>query len=300
MNKITAKFLILLLLPALFSQARAGVVIDQVGRRVIIPDKPQRVVSFMPSITEIVFALGAGGRLVGATRYSNEPPAARKITRVGSYVHLDVEKIVSLGPDLCLAIRDGNPKHIIDRLETLSIPVYTIDPRNLDEIVESILMLGEALDAREQAAATAEKMHLRLNAVADRVGRTVSRPGVFFQIDAAPIISAGSNTFIDKLITRAGGVNLAAGPKTYPRYSWEEILAMRPEIVIIASMAGGFTPEELKAGWRKWPQIPAVKNHRLYVVEADLFDRPTPRLINGLELLAEIIHPELAGAAIWN
>ncbi len=254
----------------------------------------------MPSITEIVFALGAGGRLVGATRYSNEPPAARKITRVGSYVHLDVEKIVSLGPDLCLAIRDGNPKHIIDRLETLSIPVYTLDPRNLDEIVESILMLGEALDAREQAAATAEKMHLRLNAVADRVGRTVSRPGVFFQIDAAPIISAGSNTFIDKLITRAGGVNLAAGPKTYPRYSWEEILAMRPEIVIIASMAGGFTPEELKAGWRKWPQIPAVKNHRLYVVEADLFDRPTPRLINGLELLAEIIHPELAGAAIWN
>ena len=188
--------MILLLLPALFSQARAGEVIDQVGRRVIIPDKPQRVVSFMPSIMEIVFALGAGGRLVGATRYSNEPPAARKITRVGSYVHLDVEKIVSLAPDLCFAIRDGNPKHIIDRLETLSIPVYTLDPRNLDEIVQSILMLGEALDAREQAAATAEKMHLRLNAVADRVGRTVSRPGVFFQIDAAPTISAGSNTFI--------------------------------------------------------------------------------------------------------
>lgn len=293
MNKITTKFLFLFLLPALFSQALAGEVVDQVGRRVIIPDKPQRVVSLMPSITEIVFDLGAGGRLVGATRYSNEPLAAKKITRVGSYVHLDVEKIVSLSPDLCLAIRDGNPKHIIDRLEMLSIPVYTLDPRNLDEIIESILMLGEALDAREQAAAIAEEMRLRAGAVADKVARIVERPRVFFQIDAAPIISAGSNTFIDKLITRAGGLNLAAGPKPYPRYSWEDILTMRPEIVIITSMAGGFTPEELKQGWRKWPRIPAVKNSRLYVVEADLFDRPTPRLIDGLEMLTEIIHPEV-------
>ena len=121
---------------------------------------------------------------------------------------------------------------------------------------------------------------------------------VFFQIDAAPIVSAGRNTFIDELITLAGGVNLAArdGAEGYPKFSWEDILRFQPEVVLVAAMAGGYSEAELKRGWQAWPQLPAVKSKRLHVLSADLVDRPTPRLIDGLEAFAALIHPELFGA----
>ena len=266
----------------------AEVFVDQVGRQVDIKARPERIVSLMPSLTEMVFALDAGDRLQGVTLFSDEPPAAAKLPKVGSYAHPDLEKIVSLRPDLCLAVRDGNPKHLVDKLTALGIPVYTIDPRSLDEIMEAMLLLGNVLGAPEKAAAIVADMRGTIEKAEERVARASRKPRVFFQIDASPIISAGSNTFIDQLITRAGGINLAAGPTAYPRYSWEEVLRMQPDIVIIASMAGGYSEEELKAEWRKWPELPAVRDNRLHVVSAALFDRPTPRLVHGLELLADI------------
>lgn len=281
--------LLVLTLPA--GWARAEVFVDQVGRRVDIPAPPQRIVSLMPSITEIVFALGAGSRVKGVTLYSNEPPAAAELPKVGSYVHPDLEKIISLKPDLCLAARDGNPRHIVDKITELGIPVYSIDPRNLAEIMESIMLLGKVLENEEQARDLVQQMQRKIAAATRRVAQAGNRPRVFFQIDASPLVSAGSNTFIDQLITQAGGVNLAAGPTAYPRYSWEDVLLMQPEVVIIASMAGGYSEEELKEAWRRWPEVPAVRNNRLYVVKADLFDRPTPRLADGLELLVDIFFP---------
>ena len=279
----------ILFLPLLFATAaKAEVFVDQVGRQVDIKARPERIVSLMPSLTEMVFALDAGDRLQGVTLFSDEPPAAAKLPKVGSYVHPDLEKIVSLKPDLCLAVRDGNPKHIVDKITALGIPVYTIDPRNLEEIMEAVQMLGKVLDAPEKAAAIVDDMRGTIEKAEERVVRASRKPRVFFQIDASPIISAGSNTFIDQLITRAGGINLAAGPTAYPRYSWEEVLRMQPDIVIIASMSGGYSEEELKAEWRKWPELPAVRDNRLHVVSAALFDRPTPRLVHGLELLADI------------
>lgn len=283
---------VLLAMTLFAGRAGAEVFVDQVGRRVDIPAPPQRIVSLMPSITEIVFALGAGHRVKGVTLYSNEPPAAAELPKVGSYVHPDVEKIVSLKPDLCLAVRDGNPRHIVDKITGLGIPVYTIDPRNLAEIMESVMLLAEVLDSEEQARAIVEQIQVKINSAAGRVAQAATRPRVFFQIDASPLVSAGSNTFIDQLITQAGGVNLAAGPTAYPRYSWEDILLMQPEVVIIASMSGGYSEEELKAAWRRWPEVPAVRNNRLYVVKADLFDRPTPRLADGLEQLVNILYPQ--------
>ncbi len=285
-------FFLLLLSCCPAMAADAAVFVDQVGREVTVPVPPQRIVSLIPSITEIVFALGAGDRLKGVTQYSNEPPDAAKLPKVGSYVQLDLEKIVSLRPDLCLAARDGNPKHMVDRIVALGIPVYTIDPRSLDEIMESITLLGQVLTEEEQAAAIVGEMREKVRAASQEAYRDGLRPRVFFQIDAAPIISAGSNTFIDQLIRQAGGINLAAGPVTYPRYSWEDILIMQPEIVVIASMAGGYSDNELKAEWRRWPQVPAVRDNRLYVIKADMFDRPTPRLADGLQMLVDIFHPQ--------
>jgi iron complex transport system substrate-binding protein len=281
---------LVLLLPGL---CPARQVIDQVGRVVTVPDQPRRVVALAPNVAELVFLLGREELLKGVTQYSNEPPAARELPRVGSYVRLDIEKILALKPDLCLAVKDGNPLAVIERLVGLGIAVYVVDPKNLEEIMTMVTGLGEVLGAAERATRIVADMRDRLARVEARVAPSPERPGVFFQIDAAPIVSAGSQTFIDELISRAGGRNLAAGGQPYPRFGWEEILRLAPEVVIVASMAGGHSVAELKSGWRQWPQIPAVKNERIYVVEADLVDRPSPRLVEGLEAFARIIHPEL-------
>jgi len=272
-------------------------VTDQVGRIMEAPEQPARVIGLAPNVVEVVYLLGRGEVLKGATLYSNHPPEAKSLPRVGSYVRLDVEKIISLKPDLCLATKDGNPVHTVERLTGLGIPVYVVDPLGLDGIMDMVARLGDLLGAPEKAAAIVNDMRARINAVKESLAAVGDRPGVFFQIDAAPIISAGTETFIDELITAAGGRNLAAGGERYPRFSWEDIIQMQPDIAIVASMAGGHSIADLKGSWQRWPQLKVVKNSRVHVVDADLIDRPTPRLVAGLEEFAAIIHPELFGDA---
>ena len=271
----------------------AGSVTDQVGRTIEVPDNPTRVIALAPSITEIIYDLGEEKRLVGVTQYSTFPPAAETLPRVGSYVRLDIEKIVALKPDLCIATKDGNPKHIIDKIVSLGIPVYVINPRNLQQIMDTIRSLGSLLHAEQAAAELLLDMEWRIGQVGAQVKKGRHKPRVFFQIDAEPLFSAGTNTFIHELIELAGGINTAAGEVSYPRYSWEDIIVLQPEIVMISSMAGGLAPEYLLNSWKKWNLLSAVKNDKVFVVDAELFDRPTPRLIDGLEVIAAIIHPEL-------
>ena len=271
----------------------AKTITDQLGRHVSVPDKPQRVVSLAPSITEIVFALDQGHRLQGVTTYSDFPPEAVKLPKVGSYVHLDLEKIVALKPDLCIAIKDGNPRVIAQRLESLKIPVYAVDPNNLETIMKTVLEIGTLLNAKDRANQLVQNMDLRIQKVKSLVAKTTHRPRVFLQIGVSPIVSAGTHTFIHELIVIAGGTNLAAGPIPYPRFSREKVLALSPEIIIITSMARSAVFEKVKAEWEKWPNMPAVRNQRIYVENSNFFDRPTPRLLDGLELLIQLIHPEL-------
>ena len=127
------------LLLTMVAQSIAETVTDQLGRQVNVPDNPQRIVALAPSITEIIFALGQKHRLKGVTRYSDFPSEAAKLFKVGSYVHLDLERIVALKPDLCIAIKDGNPRLVAQRLESLKIPVYAVDPNNLDTIINTII-----------------------------------------------------------------------------------------------------------------------------------------------------------------
>lgn len=268
-------------------------VIDQADRKVVIPENISRIVSLAPSITEMVYSLGREQLLVGATQYSNHPEAAKKLPRVGSYVRLDIEKIISLKPDFCIGIRDGNPQHTVEKIESFNIPVYVIDPRNLNDIINVVRIFGEILNAEQQSKILVNEMRRRLRNIQTKIATVSHRPKVFFQIDAAPIITVGNDTFIHELITLAGGINVAAGPEPYPRYNWEKVLTLQPDIAIVASMAGGHTNDELKSGWMQWPQIPAVKHNKIHVVDANLIDRPTPRLLDGLDEFSRIIHPEL-------
>ena len=275
------------------SHIAAKNITDQLGRTVSLPDDPQRVVSLAPSITEIIFALGQQDRLKGVTISSDFPGDAAKLPRVGSYVNLDLERIVALKPDLCIAIKDGNPKAVVKRLESLKIPVYAVDPRNLDAVMQTILEIGNLLNAGENAKALVQGMRFRIQRVKSQVAKAAHRPGVFFQIGISPIVSVGANTFGHELIEIAGGNNLAAGPTTYPRFSREQVLSFSPQIFIISSMAGTGAFDRVKAQWNRWSDLPAVRNQRIYLVDSNLFDRPAPRLVDAIELLVRLIHPEL-------
>lgn len=275
--------------------ACAEMVIDQTGRNVQAPDDPKRVVALAPNITEIVFALKQEDRLIGVTRYSDFPPAAKKLPKVGTYVHLDLEKIVALKPDLCIAIKDGNPKTVVQQMATLGIPVYAVNPMSLNTVIATVDEMGRLLNAGPQAKTLIHNMRSRINRVTTLIENTSHRPGVFFQIGISPIVSVGTSTFIHELIDLAGGTNLAAGSVPYPRFSREQVIALSPEIIIITSMSRAAVFEQVKADWNKWPHLPAVKNQRIFLEDSNLFDRPTPRLVDGLELLAKLIHPECFG-----
>ena len=270
----------------------AKTVTDQLGRKLEIPDDPQRIVSLAPSITEIIFQLNQAYRLKGVTQYSNYPVQALELPRVGSYIRLDLEKIVALNPDICIAIKDGNPKKIVDRLQSMNIPVYVVDPRDVGTVIQTIKEIGQLLNTSEQADRLAKTMRIRLQRVKTMVANTEKRPRVFIQIGISPIIAAGSKTFIHDLILKAGGINVAAGSKSYPRYSREQVLALAPDIIIITSMARQAGFEEAKNGWSRWPNLPAAQNQSIFLVDSDLFDRPSPRLLDGLEILVKLIHPE--------
>lgn len=274
-------------------QSASRNVIDQLGRQVTLPYDPQRVVALAPSITEIIFALEQEHRLKGVTRFSDFPPEAAKLPKVGSYVHLDLERIVALKPDLCIAIKDGNPREVANLLESYNIPVYAVDPINWSGIIETVLEIGRLLNSEEKAKILAQNMRSRIQRVKSLVKKADYRPRVFFQIGISPIVSVGTGTFIHELIVLAGGRNLAVGAFQYPRFSREQVLELSPEVIIITSMVKTDAFERMKSEWNLWTNIPAVKNQRIHCLDSAIFNRPTPRLVNGLEQLARVIHPEL-------
>jgi cobalamin transport system substrate-binding protein len=269
------------------------IVIDQMGRRVAVPIDPKRVVSLSPSITENIFAINQQHRLVGITRFSDYPSETSNYPKVGSYTRLDLEKIVALKPDLCIGLKDGNPVEIIDRLASLNIPVFATDPRNLDGVLETILEIGTLLNSSDPANRLVKSLRDRRKTIVSRVAKIDKKPKVFFQIGISPIVSAGNDTFISELIALAGGENAAQGTIPYPRFSKEQVLVLAPDVLIITSMARGGGFESMKKWWSRWPSMPAIKENRIYLMDSNLLDRASPRMIDGLELLARQIHPEL-------
>lgn len=273
--------------------AAQRVVVDQLGREVILPSRVERVVCLAPSLTEIVYDLGEGARVVGVTSYANRPEAARSIPRVGSYVRLDVELIAALAPDLCLAIKDGNPLDAINKIRSLGIPVFAVDPRSIDSVMQSIRLIGQALDVADKSAVLVAGMDRRITALKDRVAGVRHHPRVFYQIGVAPIVTVGRGSFVHELITTAGGRNVVTSSIPYPRLTMEEIVALAPEVVVLSTMGGERDVREVRQQLGKWPSIPAVRDGRIHRVDSDVFDRPSPRLTTALEELAAILHPHL-------
>jgi iron complex transport system substrate-binding protein len=271
-------------------------VTDALGRVIDVPDDPQRVVALAPSITEIVFALEQQHRLKGVTRFSDYPSGAVDLPKVGSYVHLDVERIAALAPDLCIGIKDGNPRTAVTQLEALSIPFFALHPVDLQSVMHSVETIGDLLGASAKAHQIVADMRARIETVTAQAATAGHKPKVFVQIGVSPIVSVGTHTFINQLIELAGGVNVAAGTTPYPRFSREQVISLAPEVMVISSMARATVFAQVKAQWMQWPAIPAVQRGAVFIAPTNIFDRPTPRLVEGLEQMARYIHPQLFGA----
>jgi len=266
---------------------------DALGRDVVIQEPPRRIVPLAPSLTEILYYLGLGDSVVGVTNHCNYPPEAARKPKVGSYINLNVERIVSLAPDLVVGTVDGNEKIVVDILEQAGIPVYVVNPRNVREAVETIALLGKVCAMEEKGKSLAQALSARVNHVVEKTVR-LKKPLVFLQIHLHPIMTVNSRTIHHDLIRLAGGKNMAAEePITYPRISLEEIIRRQPEIIFISSMERSGRFEKEKEEWLKWTSIPAVKNGRVHLIDSDLIDRPSPRVVEGLENMARLIHPEI-------
>ncbi len=274
------------------SPSDAAFYTDDIGRAVQIPSYPRRIVSLAPSITETLFALGLDSEIVGVTDFCNYPREALSKPKVGSFISLSAEKIVSLRPDLILATADGNRKESVEQLLRLGLPVYTVSPSNLNETLRMISAIGGMTGRDKEAHALVQKLRHRIRHVT-AVTERLPRQKVFLQVGVDALITVGRDTFLNELITLAGGFNIAGEDAVrYPRYSIERILTAAPDVVIVTSMKGEGTFEEVKKKWSRWPSLPAVRTGRIYLMETDFVFRPSPRIIDGLEELTRLIHPE--------
>jgi iron complex transport system substrate-binding protein len=273
------------------SVASAREVTDQTGRRITIPDHPQRIISLAPSITETLYALGLGDRLVGDTDYCDYPTEARAKPHVGAMLNPNLERIVALKPDLVLGTDEANRRESIDQLARLGIPLYGITARNVDATIRSLEDLGRVLGSEQSAQALAARLRVRVEAVTRRV-EGQRRPKVLFVVWYRPLITAGSQTFIADVIHRAGGDSISNDMTgEWPHMGLEVVLKRNPDIILFPkteAFAPGFDEFERLPGWK---ELAAVKQHRMYFI-AETIMRPSPRLIDALEELTDILHPQ--------
>ena len=261
---------------------------DEIGRTVRVVAKPARIVSLAPAITESLFAVGAGAQVVGVTRYCNYPPEAATRTKVGGFADPDVERVVSLSPDLVLATADTVTRDRFDGIVKLGLPVYVVNPRDLAGVAAMLRHVGEASGHAVEAEARAREFEAAVAATDARmVGMARVRALFLFSVD--PPIAAGPSTFVDELLRHAGAENVAARAlSSYPRYAVEGILAAAPSVVFTTVPGGTEALKKMLAG------SAVAKSGQIVEVDADLLERPGPRLADGLARIASLLHPPSA------
>ena len=264
---------------------------DFQDRSITIPKRPERIVSIGPSITEFLFALGAGSRLVGTDDFSDEPAAAKSIEKVGG-IKVNFEKVVSLKPDLVLIVKfsDGT----IEKLASAGLLVLVVDPQSVGEVARTAILVGRATG--EDGSALAATIDQKVQQVRVKVAAATTKPRVYHEVDAsdpAKIFTVGPGSYIHDLIEIAGGTNIAAkAVGAYPQLSAEEILRADPEVIVLAAAPYSAKPEQVAAR-TGWSAISAVKNGRIVTIEPNLINRPGPRVGEAAEAYARLVHPEL-------
>jgi iron complex transport system substrate-binding protein len=273
------------------TDAAALSVRDMEGREIVLTAPPQRIVSLVPSATEIIYAVGGEDRLVGRTDFCDYPPAARAKPSVGGMVNPSLETLVSLKPDLVIATNAGNREDTVKQLTRLRIPVYLVGADRIAQVKDVARRLG-GLTGRDAAVASlVDRIDRRVAVVRDAV-KAHGRPRVLYVLWPDPLIVPGPAALLTELIDIAGGVSItAADAEAYPRYSLEAAVAKAPEVIVLANHGSRSGPIAIDR-WQRLTSLPAIKSGRVHSVDGNLMHRYGPRVIDGLDQLARAIHPE--------
>lgn len=256
---------------------------------------PARIICMAPSITEIVFALGLGDRVIGVSDFCDYPPEARELPTIGGVVNPNMEAIVALNPDLVLALPNATHESLFRSLRTLGMRVVTLRNDMLSDLFDTIGKIGEETSREREAAEMSERLRAKFSAVTEKVADQPRRR-VMFIVGVDPLFVAGRGTFIDELIDIAGGENIAGDSfSKYPQIGIEKVVSKAPEVILYTSLNFELTPEQeinAKKLWSAYQSLPAVENDRIVGLVADYVTLPGPRLAIGIEEMAKAIHPE--------
>jgi iron complex transport system substrate-binding protein len=278
--------LVLTALPGSLS-AQALRIQDDRGKLLVLAQPAQRIVALAPHVTELLYAAGAGDKLAAVTQYSDYPPAARALPRVGDATRVDMERILALAPDLVVAWRSGNSAADLERIERMGIKVFVTEAIRLADIPRLLRTLGALAATQTQAQRAAMDFERELAALESSVkpGRAAK---VFYEIWHRPLMTVNGRHIISDVIRTCGGWNVfAAVPLLTPVISLESVVAAAPDFILgggSAASAADFT-----AGWRGFPYLAAVAHQHVYFVDPDLIQRPTPRILEGARIVCAVI-----------
>ncbi|MDT8427436.1 MAG: cobalamin-binding protein [Pseudomonadales bacterium] len=260
------------------AEAQQISVIDDGGNLLVLEQPAQRIVSLAPSMTELLFSIGAGSRIVGVMAFSDYPPAATTIPVVGQFDLLDMEGILALQPDLIVAWKTGNPRSSIARLQALGIPVYIAEPTTLASIATELEKLARLTGLEDQGQSIAADFLAALDGLAQA---NADKPAVsvFYQVWDSPLISVGGPELINDIIRRCGGRNIFADLPVGPKVSVEAVLSHNPDVIIASGMDANRPP--WLDDWQVWSQLNAVKNDNLFFIPPDLVQRHSLRALQG-------------------
>ena len=255
----------------------------------------ERIVSLAPSVTEILFALGAGSEVVGVSQYCDYPPEATKLPRVGSFLTPNLEAIVALHPTLVIGLGLSSDLRQMHALSEMGCAIMKVNDDSVAEIQDSINAVGARIGRQAAASALIAKMDAQIKMVRQRVA-SAPRVRVLMVVGHEPLVAVGPGTFLDDLLRIANSENIADSTRQqWPKLSFEFIIAMRPEVILDGQM--GSDPGAPKRFWDKYPTIPAVQNHRIYGYSEEPILHAGPRIGTSLEILARMIHPEAFGGS---
>lgn len=283
MNWIKTIFLLIFILILPF-QLSAATWPDALNRQVEVPENPQRIVSLVPSVTEVLFALGLNKQIVGVTSFCTYPEQALEKTQVGGYSDPSLEAITLLDPDLIFISADSSNPALLRKMEQLKLPVYVVYPRGIAETIEMIGAVGKVTGTPQEGARLARQLDDSLTKVRAAVANQ-RRPKVLFCVMVQPLTVAGPETMVGDLIEAAGGNNVVpSGTNRYPTWNNEALLLANPDIIIVSPHPGTPNPANF---FSNWTELSAVKNQRIISLNPDWVHRPGPRLPLGLEALAK-------------
>ncbi len=275
------------------------IITDQLGRTVELKTAtPQRIVSLAPSHTETIYALGLADRLVAVTDYCNYPPEVSEKPSIGGFSTPNIEEVVAMDPDLVLAT-NIHESEVIGQLEDKGLTVVAVNPTTIDEVIESITLIGKVTGAVDAAASLVKDMEKRIKAVTDKTGglTAAEKPRVLYIVWHDPLMAAGSGTLHDELMRTAGGINVAGDLADYATIGLEVVIAANPQVMIagVGMGTGEDLPLQFITTEERLKDTDACVNGRIYGINVDLVGRPGPRIVEALEQFAGFLHPEIFG-----